>query len=67
MLFRSRFTISTLEALALTEAAYRIGTPEGERTAFALRLYLPAGLLNWVKKVVHCKPVCKRCVSALFW
>lgn len=33
----AHFPTSTLEALALTEAAYRIGVAEGERTAFALR------------------------------
>lgn len=33
----AHFPSSTLEALALTEAAYGIGVAEGERTAFALR------------------------------
>lgn len=33
----AHFPASTLEALALTEAAYGIGVSEGERTAFALR------------------------------
>lgn len=33
----AHFPMSTLEALALTEAAYGVGIAEGERTAFALR------------------------------
>lgn len=33
----AHFPSSTLEALALTEAAYRVSIPDGERVAFALR------------------------------